>query len=64
MYDLTLPTKLETDASQAAIGACLSQLYENQWHPVTYLSKKFTKTEQRYSTPDQELMAIVEACRI
>jgi hypothetical protein len=62
-YDPQLPTKLETDASAFAIGAVLSQLWEDHWHPVAFLSRKLHGAELRYDTPDAELMAIVEAFR-
>ncbi|MBE3049289.1 hypothetical protein IMZ48_43675 [Candidatus Bathyarchaeota archaeon] len=62
-YDPLLPIRVETDASDYAIGAVLSQLYDGRWHPVAYLSKKLKNAELRYSTPEAELIAIVVACR-
>jgi hypothetical protein len=64
LYDPKLPIKVETDASDAALGACLCQLHpDNEWHPVAYLSHKFTSTELRYPIHDKELMAVVQACK-
>jgi transposase InsO family protein len=60
-YDPTLPIRVETDASNFAIGAVLSQQYEGRWHPVAFLSRKLVKAELRYTTPDAELLAIVYA---
>jgi len=38
-FDETRPTKLETHASDFALGAVLSQLYEDErWHPVAFHS--------------------------
>jgi len=38
-FDETGPTKLETDASDFALGAVLSQLCEDErWHPVAFHS--------------------------
>ena len=36
-FDDTRPTKLETDTSDFALGAVLSQLCEDEkWHPVAF----------------------------
>ena len=61
-YNPELPIRLETDASDAALGGILSQLQAdtNQWHPIAFFSKQFKGAEINYSTPDKELMAIVE----
>jgi len=64
LFDPKLPIRLETDASDGAIGACLTQKHGKLWHPVAYLSKKFDQTELRYQIHDKELMAIVEACKV
>jgi len=61
-YDPQLPCRVETDASNFAIGAVLSQLHEGgQWFPVAYRSRKLTQPEQRYDTTDRELLAVVDA---
>ncbi|XP_062569214.1 uncharacterized protein LOC134231291 [Saccostrea cucullata] len=52
---------LQTDASQFAIGAVLSQDLEDGDHPVAYLSRKLLPREQNYSTIEKELLAIVWA---
>ena len=61
-YDPELPIRLEADASDAALGGVLSQLQKdtNKWHPIAFFSKQFKGAEIHYSTPDKELMAIVE----
>ncbi len=59
MYNPRLPIRIETDASDLAIGACLSQKYEDMWHPVAYLSRKLSPAEQNYDIHDKELLAIV-----
>ncbi len=55
--DLKKPFLLRTDASGAAMGAVLYQ----QRKPVVFSSKAFTDCENRYSTYDQELLAVVRA---
>ena len=53
---------LETDASDYAIGACLSQLGEDgKLHLVAYHSRKMTLAKLNYEIHDKELLAIVEA---
>jgi len=53
---------LETDASDFAMGAVLSQEAEDhRKHPVAFWSAKFSGPTKNYSTPDHEMMAIVEA---
>src|SRR6266536_3895136 len=61
-YNPKLPIRLEADALDAALGGVLSQLQEDtkQWHPIAFFSKQFKGVEINYSTPDKELMAIVE----
>ena len=61
-YDLDLPLRLEADASDVALGGVLSQLQKdtNQQHPIAFFSRQFKGAEVNYSTPDKELMAIVE----
>ena len=53
---------METDASDVALGSVLSQLQKDtsQWHPIAFFSKQFKGAELNYSTPNKELMAIVE----
>jgi len=36
---------LETDASEYALGAILSQQQDKKWKPIAYLSKAFTETK-------------------
>lgn len=58
--DPSKPMKLETDASDFAWGAVLTQLEEdNKWHPVAYVSKSLTDAERNYDIHDKELKAII-----
>jgi len=60
--DVTRPTKLETDASDFALGAVLSQLCEDEkWHPVAFHSTRFSPAEINYDVHDKEMAAIVAA---
>ncbi|KAJ6436582.1 hypothetical protein O9K51_10824 [Purpureocillium lavendulum] len=62
-FDPSKPIRIETDASQFAIGAIISQLHYDRWHPVAFLSRKLQDAETRYAVPDCELLAITEAFR-
>ena len=53
---------IDPDSSQLIIGAVLLQYFldpdgKKRLHPVVYLSKKLSQTEQRYSTQERELLA-------
>jgi hypothetical protein len=61
-YDPSKACRLETDACDGAVGAVLSQEDKGRWHPIAFMSKKFTDTELNYQIHDKELMAIVLAC--
>uniref|UniRef100_A0AAG5DPC1 RNA-directed DNA polymerase n=1 Tax=Anopheles atroparvus TaxID=41427 RepID=A0AAG5DPC1_ANOAO len=54
---------LTTDASDFAIGAVLSQGPIGQDRPVAYASRTLNKTEERYSTTEKELLAIIWAVK-
>jgi hypothetical protein len=53
---------IETDASDYALAAILSQVESNrEIHLVTYLSQTFLNTKLNYDTHNKELMAIYKA---
>jgi len=61
-FDPEKPLIIETDASDFAIGAVLSQRdEENRLHPVAFHSRKFQPAEINYEIHDKELLAIVDA---
>jgi len=61
-FDATKPVIIETDASNFAIGAVLSQRNEEgRLHPVAFHSQKFQPAEINYEIHDKELLAIVDA---
>ncbi|KAM0723342.1 hypothetical protein Q7P37_000327 [Cladosporium fusiforme] len=64
IYNPTKSVTVETDASDYAIGACLSQPNKKRkLRPVAYLSRKMTPAELNYEIHNKELLAIVEAFR-
>jgi hypothetical protein len=60
MPNIEKKMKIETDASDYATGAVLSQLMEDDlWHPVAYYSKSMNDAERNYDIHDKELLAII-----
>jgi len=63
MFDRHLDTQIETDASDLAIGACLTQTVGKQRLPIAFYSRKMAPAEQNYDIHDKELLAIVSALK-
>ena len=59
-FDPNIPAIVETNASDFALGAILSQHHEGRLHLITFHSCKFTEAEINYDTADKELLAIVD----
>ena len=59
---------LQTDASDHAVGAVLSQLdNDGEEHPIAYFSRKLLEREEKYSTIEKECLAIklsIQAFRV
>ncbi len=58
------PYVLQTDASDCAIGAVLSQRQDDDGseRPIAFWSHKLNKAEYNYSATEKELLAIVLSC--
>ena len=53
--------QIETDASDLAKGAVLSQLEpDGRWHPIAFYSQKFCLAELNYDIHDKEMVVIVD----
>ena len=52
--DQTKPFTLDTDASDHAIGAALTQEFEDGQHPVAFFSKSLNPAEQNYNIYDRD----------
>lgn len=61
--DFSKPFVLTTDASNFALGAILSQGTPPKDQPIAFASRTLNETEQRYSTIEKELLAIVWSCK-
>jgi hypothetical protein len=63
-YDFTKSAILETDASDFAIAAILSQFDDTRvLHPIAFHSRTLQAAELNYDTHDKELLAIVDAMK-
>jgi len=61
-FDPDLPTILEADASDFALGAVVSQKGpDGKIHPIAFHSRKFNPVEMNYEIYDKEMLAIVES---
>ncbi|MBW0565659.1 hypothetical protein O181_105374 [Austropuccinia psidii MF-1] len=62
-FNPSLPTIVETDASDYALGAVLSQLNDSGKHPIAFDSCKLLPDELNYEIHDKELLGIVWALK-
>ncbi|MBW0551942.1 hypothetical protein O181_091657 [Austropuccinia psidii MF-1] len=59
----SLPTIVETDASDYALGAVMSQVTDTGKHPIAFDSPKLLPEELNYEMNDKELLGIVWALK-
>ncbi|MBW0589731.1 hypothetical protein O181_129446 [Austropuccinia psidii MF-1] len=62
-FNPSLPTIVETDASDYALGAVLSQVNDSGKHPIAFDSRKLLPAELNYEIHDKELLGIVWALK-
>ena len=55
--------RLEVDASGYALGGVLSQLQDDKWHSVAFISHTMTDAELNYNIYNKELLAIMYALK-
>jgi len=56
-----LPRILDTDASDVAIGAVLSQNLDGVERPIAFFSRVMNQTQRNYCTTRRELLAVISA---
>lgn len=61
--DFTKPFQVETDASGFATGAVLTQDFGGTQLPIAFESRRMNTAETRYPVHEQEMLAIVKACK-
>ncbi|MBW0465496.1 hypothetical protein O181_005211 [Austropuccinia psidii MF-1] len=62
-FNPPLPTIVETDASNYALGAVMSQVNDSGKHPIAFDSRKLLPAELNYDIHDKELLSIVWALK-
>lgn len=62
--DYKQPFILTTDASEFAIGAVLSQGEVGKDRPIHFASRTLSRTEEKYSVPEKEMLAIYWSLQI
>ena len=65
IFQRGLPTEVHTDASKHGYGACLLQKsnVDSKLHPVYFLSKKTSPAEEKYSSYELEVLAVIMAVK-
>ena len=58
------PYILQTDASELGLEAVLSQLKDDEEHPVAFASRKLLPREKNYSVIEKECVAIVWSLQV
>ena len=62
MYDSTRPTRLETNASNFATGAILSQKQDDgKWHLIAFRSSTMSAEERNYEIYDRKMLGLIRA---
>ncbi|MBW0477414.1 hypothetical protein O181_017129 [Austropuccinia psidii MF-1] len=62
-FNPSLPTIVETDACDCALGAVLSQVNDSGKHPIAFDSRKLLPAELNYEIHNKELLGIVWALK-
>ncbi len=60
-FDNRAETRVTCDAGREGLGAVLEQFLGGGWKPIAYASRFLNQCEQRYSTNELELLAVVRS---
>ena len=61
--DFAKPFVVQSDASDAGIGAALLQSHQGKLHPILFCSRKLRPREVNYSVTEKEALAIIFAVK-
>lgn len=59
--NFSLPFAIETDSSDLAVGAVLTQIIDGERKCIAYFSKKLSATQRKYSATERECLAMLMA---
>jgi RNase H-like domain found in reverse transcriptase len=62
-FDVSLPTAILVDSSDAQAGSFIAQDHGEGWVPIAFESHKLSDAETRYDIRDKEMLAVVQACK-
>lgn len=62
LYDPSLETALESDASSYGIGSVLMQKHPEGWLPVQFASRTLSAAERNYSQIEREALSVIFGC--
>lgn len=62
--DVSLPFVVESDASDFALGAVLSQTINGILKPIAFHSRQLLPAERNYTVHDKELLAIIDSLKV
>ena len=63
IYDPSLPTVIDTDASQTGVGAIISQIVNGNERVIAYASRTLNQAERNYSITKREFLAVIFALK-
>lgn len=61
MPDFSKEFQVQSDASDKAVGAVLTQVQDEQEVVIAYMSQKLSKTQEKYSVTEKECLALILA---
>jgi hypothetical protein len=61
VIDTSIPLTLSIDASNFAMGACLTQTMDGQERPVAFASSKLGRTQQNWATVEKQVCTTISA---
>jgi hypothetical protein len=62
LFNPSLPTAVEADASPYGIGGVLLQKHDEMWCPVQFASRSLSKVERSYAQIDKEALSVLFSC--